>query len=45
MIENPFCSRKFYGEYEPIGIGHFELEERGTIAAARTVTTGVKQGR
>ncbi len=28
MIENPFLSRKFHGEYEPIGIGYFELEER-----------------
>jgi hypothetical protein len=45
VIENPSYSRKFHGEYELVGIGHFDLEERGTIAAARTETTSVKQGR
>ena len=45
MIENPFYSDKFHREYDLVSTGHFDLEERSTIAAARTVTTSVEQGR
>ena len=44
MIENPFCSRKFYGKYDLVSTGHLDLEEGGMIAA-RTETTGVKKAR
>ena len=31
MIENPFYSREFHGEYELISVGRLDLEDGGTI--------------
>ncbi len=45
MIENPSYSRKFHGEYDLVSTGLLDLEEGGSIAAARTETTSVKKAR
>ena len=34
MIENPFYTPEFHGEYELIRIGRLDLEEGGTIRTA-----------
>ncbi len=35
MIENPFYSSEFHGEYEVLSIGRLDLEEGGSIADCR----------
>lgn len=32
MIENPFCSRKFHGEYDLVSSGRLDLEAPGDVA-------------
>ena len=32
MIENPFCSRKFYGEYDLVTPRRLEVEVSGNVA-------------
>ena len=45
MIENPFNSHKFHGDYDLVISRRLDLEEGGTSAAARTETNGGKQER
>lgn len=39
MIDNPFYSHEFHGDYELISIGEFELEEGGTIPDCQLAVT------
>jgi hypothetical protein len=39
MIENPFYTSEFHGEYDLISIGRLDLEEGGTIPDCQLAVT------
>ncbi len=39
MIENPFYSHEFHGEYDLVSIGRLDLEEGGCIPDSQLAVT------